>query len=240
MEMTSAPGSRTAAAAGAGWNAARRRGATAHGAQPAAGMAARAGRRTSRDRPRRCCCSSRRRRRRTCCSPSGRASCRATPARCRCPAVRSRTGRVIEEAALREASEETGVDPAAVRVLGRLTPLHIPVSGFVLQPVVGVADARPEFRLAGTEVEQLLEPSLDDLLDPAAVRRFPRSARTACSRTSRTSPSTACRSGAPPRWCSRSSWRSCGRAYLAGGIPSAFSRLTTSCPWVDVAPDLST
>jgi len=83
-------------------------------------------------------------------------------------------GESLEEAALREASEETGVDQAAVRVLGRLTPLHIPVSGFVLNTVVGVADARPEFRLAGTEVEQLLEPSLDGLLDPAAVRRFPR------------------------------------------------------------------
>ena len=59
-------------------------------------------------------------------------------------------GESLEQAALREASEETGVDPAAVRVLGRLTPLHIPVSGFVLNTVVGVADARPDFRLAGT------------------------------------------------------------------------------------------
>jgi 8-oxo-dGTP pyrophosphatase MutT (NUDIX family) len=83
-------------------------------------------------------------------------------------------GESLEQAALREASEETGVDPAAVRVLGRLTPLHIPVSGFVLNTVVGVADARPDFRLAGTEVDQILEPSLDDLLDPAAVRRLPR------------------------------------------------------------------
>jgi hypothetical protein len=61
-----------------------------------------------------------------------------------------------------------------VRVLGRLTPLHIPVSGFVLNTVVGVADARPAFRLADTEVDQILEPSLGDLSDPAAVRRFPR------------------------------------------------------------------
>jgi len=83
-------------------------------------------------------------------------------------------GESLEEAALREASEEAGVDSAAVRVLGRLTPLHIPVSGFVLNTVVGVADARPEFRLAGTEVERILEPRLADLLDPAAVRRFPR------------------------------------------------------------------
>jgi 8-oxo-dGTP pyrophosphatase MutT (NUDIX family) len=83
-------------------------------------------------------------------------------------------GESLEQAALREASEETGVEPATVRLLGRLTPLHIPVSGFVLNTVVGIADARPDFRLAGTEVDQILEPSLDDLLNPAAVRRVPR------------------------------------------------------------------
>src|SRR5690348_812985 len=32
--------------------------------------------------------------------------------------------------ALREAQEETGVDPAGIRVLGRLPPAHVEVSGF--------------------------------------------------------------------------------------------------------------
>lgn len=82
-------------------------------------------------------------------------------------------GESIEEAALREAHEETGVDPAVVRVLGRLTPLHIPVSGFVLHPVVGVADARPSYRLAHCEVERHVEPSLDALLDPDCVKHRP-------------------------------------------------------------------
>ncbi len=79
-------------------------------------------------------------------------------------------GESVEEAALREAHEETGVEPAAVRVLGRLTPLHIPVSGFVLHPIVGVADVRPSYRLAHTEVESLVEPSLDALLAPGCVK----------------------------------------------------------------------
>ncbi len=80
-------------------------------------------------------------------------------------------GESMEEAALREAHEETGVDPALVRVLGRLTPLHIPVSGFVLHPVVGVTDARPSYRLERGEVERLAEPRLDALLDPGCVKR---------------------------------------------------------------------
>ena len=79
-------------------------------------------------------------------------------------------GESLEEAALREAHEEIGVDPALVRVLGRLTPLHIPVSGFVLHPIVGVADARPSYRLADSEVEQVVEPGLDALLDPGCVK----------------------------------------------------------------------
>ena len=79
-------------------------------------------------------------------------------------------GESVEETALREAHEETGVDPAAVRVLGRLTPLHIHVSGFVLHPVVGVTDARPSYRLAHGEVERLVEPRLDALLDPGSVK----------------------------------------------------------------------
>ena len=83
-------------------------------------------------------------------------------------------GETIEQAALREAHEETGVAPASVRLTGRLTPLHIPVSGYVLHPVVGVTDTRPEFRLAGAEVERLLVPRLDALLDTESVRREPR------------------------------------------------------------------
>jgi 8-oxo-dGTP pyrophosphatase MutT (NUDIX family) len=80
-------------------------------------------------------------------------------------------GETFEAAALREASEEVGVPPEHVRVLGQLTPLHIPVSGYLLHPVVGVCDVIPPLRIADGEVEQVLEPRLDDLLDPACVQR---------------------------------------------------------------------
>jgi 8-oxo-dGTP pyrophosphatase MutT (NUDIX family) len=83
-------------------------------------------------------------------------------------------GETIEEAALREAHEEIGVSPSAVRVLGRLTPLHIPVSGYLLHPVIGVTDERPDLRLADAEVEQVIEPALAVLLDPGSIRHRPR------------------------------------------------------------------
>ncbi len=40
-------------------------------------------------------------------------------------------------AALREAQEEVGLDPASVHVLGRLPELYLPPSGFVVTPVLG-------------------------------------------------------------------------------------------------------
>lgn len=77
----------------------------------------------------------------------------------------------FETAALREASEEVGVAPGSVRVLGRLTPLHIPVSGYRLHPVVGMVDRRPRFVPAQWEVARLLEVPVDDLQNPQIVKR---------------------------------------------------------------------
>ena len=76
----------------------------------------------------------------------------------------------LVNAALREASEEIGVDPASVRVLGELTPVHVLVSGFTLHPVVGVTDRRPDFVAAPDEVEEILEVSLDDIRDASRIR----------------------------------------------------------------------
>jgi 8-oxo-dGTP pyrophosphatase MutT (NUDIX family) len=76
----------------------------------------------------------------------------------------------IEATALREASEEVGIDQTAVTILGRLTPLHIPVSGFVLYPVVGAAGRQPSFVPCGHEVARVLDVPLAALADPLAVR----------------------------------------------------------------------
>lgn len=80
-------------------------------------------------------------------------------------------GETLAQAALREASEEIGVDPSCVRVLGELTPVHVLVSGFTLHPVVGITDERPDFRAAPGEVQEILEVSLDDLRDASRIRQ---------------------------------------------------------------------
>ena len=95
------------------------------------------------------------------------------------PGGRVDEGEAIEAAAVREAEEEIGVDRRQVQVLGRLTPLHIPVSNFLLHPVVGFVDARPVFNRAEWEVARIIEPSLAQLGDPATVKREFRTRTTA-------------------------------------------------------------
>lgn len=72
-------------------------------------------------------------------------------------------GETMAAAALREAQEEVGLDTDSVRVLGMLSPLHIPVSGFVLHPVVGSVPRRPHLRPSPGEVARVLETSVGRL-----------------------------------------------------------------------------
>ena len=71
----------------------------------------------------------------------------------------------VEQAALREAHEEVGLNIDDVHVLGRLTPLDIAVSGFRLHPIVANVDAHPKLVASDGEVARILEVDVDDLLD---------------------------------------------------------------------------
>jgi len=79
-------------------------------------------------------------------------------------------GETFEQAALREAHEEIALPLDGVRVIGALTPLDIPVSGFRLHPMVAVRSSRPALRPADGEVARILEPAVDELLDASCVR----------------------------------------------------------------------
>ena len=87
------------------------------------------------------------------------------------PGGRVDEGESFENAALREAEEEIGVDRRSVEVLGRLTPLHIPVSGYILHPVVGMAAVRPAFQRAEWEVARIIEAPVSVLSDARIVKR---------------------------------------------------------------------
>ena len=64
-----------------------------------------------------------------------------------------------------------GIDPASVEVLGRLTPLYVPPSGFRVWPVVAALGARPAFLPHEAEVAALIEAPVALLNDAAARRR---------------------------------------------------------------------
>jgi 8-oxo-dGTP pyrophosphatase MutT (NUDIX family) len=76
-------------------------------------------------------------------------------------------GETFERAALREAHEEVGLVSDAVRVLGALTPVDIPVTGFRLHPILATAAERPLLTPSDGEVASILEIPVADLFDPS-------------------------------------------------------------------------
>jgi 8-oxo-dGTP pyrophosphatase MutT (NUDIX family) len=75
------------------------------------------------------------------------------------------------QAALRETREEIGVPTTDVHILGPLSPLQIPVSGFLLHPIVGAIYRRPRFRLSRREVDRVIEVPLTTLTNQKNLRR---------------------------------------------------------------------
>jgi len=74
--------------------------------------------------------------------------------------------------ALRETEEEVGISPDEVEVLGRLGEVYIWRTNYRVTPYVGWLDAPPHrYRLNPIEVAEVLEVSLDQLLDPGSLRR---------------------------------------------------------------------
>lgn len=73
------------------------------------------------------------------------------------------------ETALREAEEEVGASKNLIHVIGQLTELYIPPSNFLITPVVGFSEQRPDFVLQTNEVAGIIEPALPELLDEKAI-----------------------------------------------------------------------
>jgi 8-oxo-dGTP pyrophosphatase MutT (NUDIX family) len=75
--------------------------------------------------------------------------------------------------ALREAEEETGVDPGLLEITGTLTPLFIPVSNTLVTPVVAWINNKPHFSHDDGEVVFLFDADLNRFYDPAIVKVKP-------------------------------------------------------------------
>ncbi len=79
--------------------------------------------------------------------------------------------KTIEETALREAEEEIGINRNNVEILGKLSPLLIPVTGYKVYPIVAFANETTKFTINNDEVEKLILVPFDDLISIENIKQ---------------------------------------------------------------------
>ena len=72
----------------------------------------------------------------------------------------------LQETALRETEEEIGVSRKNIHVIREFSSVYIPPSNFQVYPFIGVCKKTPCFVKQENEVEELIEVSLQDFLNP--------------------------------------------------------------------------
>jgi 8-oxo-dGTP pyrophosphatase MutT (NUDIX family) len=80
-------------------------------------------------------------------------------------------GEAARDAALREAAEEVGIDPASVEVLGVLSPLTTLSTQAQLTPFVGLLAGRPELAPNPAEVDRAFDVALEELAADGVYRQ---------------------------------------------------------------------
>jgi 8-oxo-dGTP pyrophosphatase MutT (NUDIX family) len=78
----------------------------------------------------------------------------------------------LRSTALREAEEEIGLDPDAVELVGALPPVGTFVTGYRVFPFVGLVQPGQVWRPQATEVAQILEFTIADLVAGHEMQRL--------------------------------------------------------------------
>ena len=86
--------------------------------------------------------------------------------------ARTTPTRTSASSALREAHEEIGLDPSGVELVGALPPVGTFVTGYRIFPFVGLIEPGQTWRPQATEVEQVLEFTLADLVRGHEMQRL--------------------------------------------------------------------
>jgi 8-oxo-dGTP pyrophosphatase MutT (NUDIX family) len=74
--------------------------------------------------------------------------------------------------AIRESQEEIGIQLHMNDFMGKLTPLYIQVSGFLVQPYVFYLQEIPRLKADKEEVSYLIRCSIDSLLDDSLIKKM--------------------------------------------------------------------
>ena len=69
------------------------------------------------------------------------------------------------ETALRETQEEIGINKHEISILGKITPLFIPVTGFMVNPFIGYILNEPKTKLDTIEVAEIISVNIQDLIN---------------------------------------------------------------------------
>ncbi|TET80909.1 CoA pyrophosphatase [candidate division TA06 bacterium] len=75
------------------------------------------------------------------------------------------------QTALRECEEEIGVNLPEDSVIGTLSVLHVPVSGYRVKPFVAISEKRPLFHPDPREVKEIIEVPIDLFLNEKNISR---------------------------------------------------------------------
>ena len=81
------------------------------------------------------------------------------------PGGAKETGESIQDTALRETTEELGVQLVSDAIIGKLTPFSIPISGYHVHPFIAWCDFIPTVKPDPAEVEKVFSLDLNSLQD---------------------------------------------------------------------------
>lgn len=68
------------------------------------------------------------------------------------------------ETAIRETSEEIGIDKHYVKIIREMSPMYIPPSNFFVHPFISFTKKNPKFKLQESEAVELIEFRVSDLV----------------------------------------------------------------------------
>lgn len=87
------------------------------------------------------------------------------------PGGRKENGETLLETALRETEEEVGIESRQVSVACSITPLYLYRTDNQITPFVGFLDSEPDLIPNPDEVQEIITPSLDELLSGTHLKQ---------------------------------------------------------------------